>query len=112
MIISLDNIKMTVIQTDPNGIVNDETIFIFSQQQDVVHGAYAGGKINKGFLVGKSDGQTLNFSYSQLQTNGELDCGLSTCELTRNETGKIILTERFEWKSRPGEFGVNIFMEI
>ncbi len=109
----LDNVKMNVIQTADNGIVNHETIFLFSQNKNTISAKYAGGKILMGFLVGKftTDNQ-FAFSYCQMQTDGTLDNGVSLCELSKNESGKIILTEHFEWKSRPGEFGTNIFQEI
>ena len=74
---------------------------------------YAGGKIQNGFLVGKVTPENkLVFSYCQIQMDGKLDNGVSRCEISKNEEGKITLTEHFEWASRPGEFGTNIFQEI
>lgn len=110
--ISLDKVKMTVIHTAENGVVNNETIFNFTQNANIVFAEYAGGKIEKGFLVGQNNVNVLTYSYCQLQTDGTQDNGLSTCELSIDETGKIRLVENFEWKSRPGEFGVNVFQEI
>jgi hypothetical protein len=111
--ITLDGIKMNVIKTADNGVVNHETIFYFSQKDGVVSAEYKGGKILKGFLVGKFPTQNqLEFSYCQMQIDGKLDNGMSTCQLSRNKEGKITLTEHFEWKSRPGEFGTNVFQEL
>jgi hypothetical protein len=111
--ISLDTVKMNVIKTAENGVVNHETIFLFSQKNDVVSAEYSGGKIRLGFLVGKFPAENkLEFSYCQMQIDGKLDNGTSLCELSKNENGKITLTEHFEWKSRPGEFGTNIFQEM
>lgn len=110
--INLDKVKMIVVQTANNGVVNKDTIFTFTQDSNIVHGEYAGGRISKGFLVGQNNNNMLHFSYCQLQTDGTLDNGLSTCELSIDMTGKIQLVEHFEWKSRPGEQGVNIFQEI
>ena len=95
-----------------NGVVNEDTIFVFSQRNDQVHAEYAGGKIAKGFLVGKIHDAELTFSYCQLQTDGRLDNGISKCLLSTSPEGKITLTEHFEWKSRPGEVGTNVFQEI
>lgn len=109
----LDKIRMNVIKTAANGVVNHETIFLFSQKNNVVTAEYAGGKIRMGFLVGKFPTENqLAFSYCQMQTDGTLDNGVSLCELSKNKNGEITLTEHFEWKSRPGEFGTNIFQEI
>lgn len=111
--ISLDGIKMNVVKTAENGVVNQDTIFTFSQKEDVVSAVYQGGKIVKGFLVGKlSPNNELDFSYCQMQLDGKLDNGVSHCQLSRNEKGKITLTEHFEWKSRPGEYGTNVFQEL
>jgi hypothetical protein len=111
--LSLNGVKMNVIKTADNGIVNHDTIFRFSQKENVVSAEYQGGKILKGFLVGKLQTQNqLEFSYCQLQRDGKLDNGLSLCQLSKNKEGKLILIEHFEWKSRPGEFGTNIFQEL
>lgn len=111
--INLDKVKMNVVKTAENGVVNQETIFLFSQKGGVVTAEYAGGKIRKGFLVGNFPKESqLAFVYCQMQTDGTLDNGTSLCELSKNENGKITLTEHFEWKSRPGEFGTNVFQEL
>lgn len=111
--ISLDGVKMNVIKTAENGVVNHETIFLFSQKDGIVSAEYQGGKILKGFLVGKLPTQNqLEFSYCQMQIDGKLDNGMSLCQLSKDENGKITLTEHFEWKSRPGEFGTNVFQEL
>jgi hypothetical protein len=109
---SLDNIRMNVVETSTNGVVKEETVFVFSQTNDQVHAEYAGGRIAKGFLVGKIRNGELHFSYCQLQMDGRLDNGISTCILSTSPEGKITLTEHFEWKSRPGEVGTNVFQEI
>ena len=103
---------MTVVQTAANGVVNKDTVFSFTHEGNVVQAEYAGGKIRKGFLVGEITDNILQFSYCQLQTDGVLDTGVSSCELSMDDAGKVILIEHFEWKSRPGETGVNVFREI
>lgn len=103
---------MNVVSTAENGVVNKDTIFIFKQNDTFVEAEYAGGKIRKGFLVGQIKDDTLKFCFCQLQTDGSIDDGTSTCELAVGENGKIKLVENFEWASRPGEFGTNIFQEV
>ena len=103
---------MTVIHTAENGVVNNETIFHFTQEGNTVQAEYVGGKIKKGFLVGQVVDHVFKFSYCQLQTDGVLDNGVSSCEVSVSDTGKIRLIEHFEWKTRPGERGMNVFEEI
>ncbi len=112
MKISLHNIKMTVIKTASKGVVNKHTIFSFSQTDNIVTAEYSGGRVRKGYLVGTISRNKLKFSYCQLHRDGKLDNGVSSCELSLNENGKIILTEHFEWKTRPGETGTNVFEQI
>lgn len=47
--ISLDNIKMNVIETASNGIVNKDTVFVFTQVDGRVSAEYSGGRIEKDF---------------------------------------------------------------
>ena len=62
----LDKIKMNVIQTANNGIVN----------------------------------------------HGTLDNGVSLCKLSKNENGKIILTEHFEWNCGQVSLGQIFFKKF
>ncbi len=109
--INLNNIKMNVIETSGNGVVNQDTIFSFKQEKHLVYADYKGGQIAKGFLVGNLQDNKLGFTYCQAQVNGVLDNGKSDAELTIHN-GKIRLIEHFEWSSRPGQKGTNIFEEL
>ena len=108
---NLDNLKMNVIKTAANGVVNEMTIFTFSQTNNFVSAVYSGGQIIKGYLVGIVNQNKLSFSYCQLQTNGKMDNGHSECDILI-ESGKIRLVEHFIWNSRDGETGTNIFQEL
>ncbi len=111
-LISLDKVKMNVIKTAANGVVNSQTVFTFSQNENLVSASYTGGKIQQGALVGYLTNDKLFFSYFQLQVDGKIDNGQAVCDLTFDEHNKIILTENFNWSSRENEKGVNIFREI
>lgn len=103
---------MNVVQTAPNGVVNELTVFSFTQIDDIVTANYAGGKVVKGYLVGLMEKDNLKFSYCQLQDDGKLDNGQSDCEIIMSDDGKIQLIEKFKWASRNGDTGINIFREI
>ena len=111
-VISLNSIKMNVVKTSPSGVVDQDTVFTFSERQKIVSAEYHGGRILEGFLVGRNAGNRLDFSYCQLQVDGKIDCGISTGVLSLTEEGKIRMTESFEWKSRKGKTGRNVFEEI
>ena len=110
-LISLDGIKMRVVKTAEGGEVNADTLFEFSQDGPLVSARYAGGKVRLGYLVGWLSQQSLRFRYSQVDHEGRLDGGSSTCEIGRTDIGKLRLIEHFEWASREGS-GTNIFEEI
>ena len=109
---SLNGIKMNVVKTAGSGVVNQDTIFDFEETEKIVTAAYSGGLIAKGFLAGLRQGDRLTFTFCQLQTNGQMDNGLSNCILSLSDEGLILLTEKFEWKSRDGLPGENIFRQI
>jgi hypothetical protein len=110
--IVLDNVKMNVVQTAPNGVVNELTIFTFSQNDNFISATYTGGRIFKGYLVGTIDRNKLLFSYCQLQTDGRMDNGQSECDITIGEDGKIKLIEHFKFTSKNNEAGINVFREL
>ncbi|MFI5162391.1 MAG: hypothetical protein ACHQHN_14015 [Sphingobacteriales bacterium] len=110
--ISFENLKMNVVQTAPNGVVNQLTIFTFSQNGSFVSATYTGGPIFRGYLVGAIHHNRLSFSYCQVQADGKIDNGQSECEIRTGENGKIQLVENFKWASRDDESGVNIFQEL
>ena len=109
---NLDNVRMNVVKTAENGVVNDLTIFTFSQTDNFVSAVYSGGQILKGYLVGTIDNNKLVFSYCQIQINGKIDNGQSECDIFKGENNKIKLVEHFKWASREDEAGVNIFQEL
>lgn len=101
---------MRVVSTAESGVVNAETLFTFTQEGPVVSAHYSGGYVRLGYLVGVITSEGLCFRYAQLDTNGRLDGGSSTCEIEMTFDGRIRLIERFQWESREGS-GTNIFEE-
>ena len=108
---NLDQVRMNVVRTAKAGVVNQDTLFTFQQEHDVVTAEYTGGGVVKGYLVGKLTGDQLNFRYCQLDTQDNLDGGVSSCRLSRTPDGKIRLVEKFKWESR-NESGENVFEEL
>ena len=109
--LDLNGLRMHVAETASNGVVNAETYFDFHQDEDRVWAEYAGGGIERGYLVGTVRGAAFEFRYCQMQTDGKADGGRSNCELRRNSAGHMQIVEHFEWGSRPGG-GTNVFEEV
>ena len=106
---SLDGLQMNAVHTASTGVVNAETIFEFHQTGSHVHASYAGGRVVRGFLVGKVEGARLEFRYCQLHEDGELDGGHSVCELQRSDEGLLQIVEHFDWD---GGQGTNVIQEL
>ncbi len=108
---NIDGMIMNAVETDENGVIGVDTIFKFRQTGEYVSAEYTGGKIRKGYLVGINSGTTLVFRYCQLETDGTLDGGESTCSLEIGDNGLVRIVENFEWTSRLGG-GKNIIQEL
>lgn len=108
---SLDKICMRVVSTADVGAIDADTLFEFSQAGSMISARYAGGKIRLGFLIGKLVADEVTFRYCQIDREGRIDGGLSTCQIERTENGRIRLVEHFQWESRNGS-GTNVLEEI
>ncbi len=107
--INLDSIRMNVIETAGNGVVNHETIFKFHQKGDRVIARYSGGRVERGMLVGEFDLDKLHFRYTQEHDDGIIAGGKSTCEISLNQNGAIQLIENFDWDQGKGR---NVFQQM
>jgi nicotinamidase-related amidase len=87
---------------NPAGDTGPETLFQFHERDGVVYASYAGGRIGRGFLVGRREQRRLEFRYAQINTEGETSTGSSSGVLDRLPDGRLRLDERWEWESRPG----------
>lgn len=108
---SLDGRLLRSVANDDGGEVDGETVFEFSQDGDLVHAEYAGGRVRLGFLVGTVDGERLEFRYAQLLTSGETQTGRSVDEIEVLEDGRVRLHERWSWDSADGE-GTSVLEEV
>lgn len=95
----------------PEAEVTQETIFHFGQQGDLVWAEYSGGKVRVGRLVGVINGDRLNHSYVQINSENKINSGEGTSRLVLNEYSKIEIIEEWEWKSQEGK-GKSVMTEI
>ena len=111
--INYDNKTFKTISTSPNGDSDDETIFEYQQEGDIVSATYSGGNIMFGHLlaIANKDGH-LNMRYHHLNNNGELMTGIcySTPELMPD--GKIRLHESWRWTSGDESEGESVIEEV
>ena len=103
---------MRVVQTAPNGVVGDGTIFDFSQAGNLVEARYSGGRITVGYLVDILEQDLLSFRFCQISDRVHVDGGASKGRVERLSDGRLRIIESFTWESRGGGDGKNIFEEI
>lgn len=93
------------------GQVDASTIFRYRQQDDLVWAEYEGGLIRRGYLVGTTDGTTLDFRYVHVDVDGHTASGRSVDTIEVLEDGRVRLHERWQWDSREGA-GESVVEEI
>ena len=69
--LDLSGVLANVVQSDPNGVLNEETVFEFSQEGQFVTALFSGGRVKSGFLVGTLDEWVLSFRYVRAQHDGD-----------------------------------------
>ena len=108
--VDLDGRVFGAVGAVAGGQVSTATEFRFRQSGDMVWGRYSGGAIRMGFFVGTSDGATVTFRYTQLDTDGETATGFSVDRIEELPDGRVRLHEQWAWDSREGE-GTSVLEE-
>lgn len=111
--INYNNKKFRVISNSENGEVNEDLIFEYRQNGDILHCNYHGGDIMVGHLLGivAPDGM-IRMSYHQINKARQINTGIciSSPEITAN--GKIKLHESWQWTNGDLSKGESILEEI
>lgn len=107
----MDGRLLRATANDAGGTVSDATTFRFEQDGDLIQARYEGGKIRRGFLVGLSDGEALDFRYTHLTVDGETATGHSIDEIERLPDGRVRLHEEWTWDSKEGS-GTSVLEEV
>ncbi len=108
---SLDGASFRVSTTAAQGVVSSDTRLHLVQRGSRVLGRYAGGTIQRGYLVGTVAGSTLRFRFAQREVTGHTHGGRSVCDIEVRSDGRLRLREHFTWETRPGA-GTNTFDQI
>ncbi len=107
----LDGVSMRVVSTADCGRVDGGTVLRFKEQGSLVSAEFSGVTIQLGNRVGVRAGERLPFPSAQVDRDGRLDGGHSSCEITRTPEGKLQIFERFKCDSRDVS-GTNVFEEV
>lgn len=99
---SLDGRTFAGIANTGDGEVGRSTRFHYRESDGVISAEYAGGDIQRGYLVGTRDGDVLHFRYVHLATDGTTSSGRCTSTVDVLDDGRLRLHESWAWESRAG----------
>lgn len=88
-----------------------ETTFVYGEDAGEIWASYQGGGIRRGHLVGRREGDRLDFRYVQLNAAGETSTGHCVSTVSTLPDGRLRLDETWHWESRPGS-GTSAVEEI
>ena len=111
--INYNNKKFRAVSNSENGAVDEQTIFHYFQNENILTCTYIGNSIKHGHLIGIVDENgNISMRYHQINANGELMTGIcnSTAEIMEN--GKIRLYEKWQWTSGDLSKGESVLEEI
>jgi hypothetical protein len=106
----LDLRLFRVVATSPASAISSETWFEFREHAGVVEASYGGGKIVRGYLIGRREGSELAAAYSQLHTDGQLRSGSNRMRLEQQPDRTLLLIEDYTWSD--GTPGRNVLAAV
>jgi hypothetical protein len=90
----------------------DRTVVIrYSEQDGDVWGVYVGGRIRRGYLVGRRDGDRIDCRYVELDESGDTASGHCESTLRVLDDGRLRMDERWDLESRQGS-GTRVLEEM
>ncbi len=96
-----------------NGEVDEQTIFTYHQNGNLLWAEYSGGDIVKGSIIGTVlDNGELDFVYQHMNQEMQLKTGKCHSVPTVLNDGKIQLTETWEWTSGDYSKGESLLKEV
>lgn len=111
--INYNNKKFKVVSTSGGGEVNDDFIFHYQQEGNVLSCSYSGGSIAEGMLVGSVDDDgILTFSYKQTNLRGMERSGICVSTPEILEDGRIRLHEQWRWTDGDQSTGTTTLEEL
>jgi len=105
--------KFRCVSNSESGEVNEETVFEYHHEGDIVWAEYHGGEIVRGQLIARcADDGSLDMRYQHINRRGELMTGIcrSTPQLLPDR--RIRLHEKWQWTSGDRSSGESLIEEI
>ncbi len=108
-----NNRRFKVFNNSENGEVDENMVFHYRQEGQILWCDYDGLAIQKGHLLGKVDDDgAIEMRYHQVLKSGEIQTGICQSKPEIQENGKIKLLESWQWTSGDRSSGSSVLMEI
>ncbi len=101
-----------LVENSENGTVNNETIFKYDQNDNIVTADYSGGTIKYGKIIGVINDDRLDLLYQCITTEDELKAGKAQASISFNEQGKMKLKLDWQWLNDKAQKGISEYIEI
>ena len=111
--INLNNKTFTPFVNSENGEITHKTSFYYKQKDHIIWAEYNGGNIVKGSLLGNTTNEhEFEFCYQHLSTGGDIKTGRYKTTISILESGKIKLSEHWQWFTGDQSKGYSELVEI
>jgi hypothetical protein len=111
--INYHNKRFRSISNSASGEVNEETIFHYQQNQNMVTATYNGGAVKWGQLIALVDEQgCLDMRYHHVNSKGVLMTGICRSVPEILGDGRIRMHEQWQWTTGDGRKGTSVVEEI
>ncbi len=112
-IFNLDGRIFTALSNSDNGEVGNNTLFYYSQTDNIISADYHGGQIIKGNLIGKQlENGEFDFFYHHINSIGELKIGKCLSKAKMLDDGRLKLFEKWQWLCDDMSNGESELIEI
>ena len=108
-----DNKRFIPKMNTENGEVDNNTLFIYHQNNNMLWAEYSGGDILKGNIIGiVLENGELDFYYHHLNINNEIRCGKCHSIPKILDNGKLEMNENWQWLNGDLSKGKSLLIEI
>jgi len=108
---NFQNKTFLLVENAANGTVNQDTIFKYQQNGDLVTADYKGGTVIYGKIIARLQGDQLLMRYQCLTIENTFKVGKAIAQITQLPDGKLQLSLDWEWIDGGIGKGQSIYIE-
>ena len=101
-----------MVDNSSEGKVNTDTLFQYSQKDQLIEATYMGGPIIKGYIIATLEADTLSMLYQCLTIDNELKAGQALAKVILNKDEKLELHLDWKWIGSHKGTGTSIYVQV